>query len=150
MEANIKDIRDKFFKECTHPEKYDELKNQFLPKIIMAPHDLFEWFRPYLKSIDREISDKEIEEHFELSESQCQDPYSIAKQEGQIAGAKWMRSQSPVRINNLINEAEAIEFADWLPLNAAIVSDNYYWVSLDDEKPVAASELYKLFKESKK
>lgn len=36
--SNIQDIRKKFFLECTEPSISDGL-----PKICLAPHDLFEW-----------------------------------------------------------------------------------------------------------
>ncbi len=38
-------------------------------------------------------SDEEIREFFEISESQSQDPYWIATQEGEITGAKWLRDK---------------------------------------------------------
>jgi len=48
----IKELREKFFKECTDPVKYNGKHKQSvvqIPRINMAPHDLFEWFKPYLQ-----------------------------------------------------------------------------------------------------
>lgn len=37
-------LRNKFFAECTDKDAPG------LPKVAMAPHDLFEWFKPYIKN----------------------------------------------------------------------------------------------------
>jgi hypothetical protein len=34
-------------------------------------------------------TEEEIKDHFAISESSCQDPYMIAKEEHNIEGAKW-------------------------------------------------------------
>ncbi len=50
----IKELRDKFFKECTNKGNTGHLQ---LPKVVMAPHDLFEWFKPDLQAA---ISDNSL------------------------------------------------------------------------------------------
>ncbi len=40
---NTKELRDKFFDECVEQKK-----------ISLAPHDLFEWFKPFLKDLEKE------------------------------------------------------------------------------------------------
>ena len=43
-------LREKFFKECTDAIPIPgESTNKTYPKVNMAPHDLFEWFKPYLQ-----------------------------------------------------------------------------------------------------
>lgn len=57
-EPVIDNLRDKFFKECTkdvEPGKY----SLGIKKVDMAPHDLFEWFAPYLKSNSEPVIDWE-------------------------------------------------------------------------------------------
>lgn len=44
-----------------------------------------------------------------------------------------------------IDKTLAIEFAEWLPQNAAIAEDEYYWISLKDGKTISASGLYDIF-----
>lgn len=57
-QIKISELREKFFKECTE----NEFAFKYEPKLTKDPHDLFEWFKPYLKipSIDWEG----LEEHF--------------------------------------------------------------------------------------
>lgn len=45
----IKKIRDKFFAECTEKMEVDSPNKKYTyPRVSLAPHDLFEWFKKYL------------------------------------------------------------------------------------------------------
>jgi hypothetical protein len=55
--VNWNQLRDKFFKECTDIEQFDQRGGLAERRIInIAPHDLFEWFKKQLQSVEAEKS----------------------------------------------------------------------------------------------
>ena len=44
IEVDWKKLREKFFEECVIDSKIPQ-SNKRIPKVDMAPHDLFEWFK---------------------------------------------------------------------------------------------------------
>lgn len=53
---SIKGLRDKFFHECT--ERYPDITGSTLPRVSLAPHDLFEWFKPFFFSHKEDVGFK--------------------------------------------------------------------------------------------
>lgn len=51
---NIEEIRDKYFKECTNFKDVELSVTKSL-KVILAPHDLFEWFKKEFKEENSHI-----------------------------------------------------------------------------------------------
>lgn len=49
----VSELRDKFYAECV-----SHARGNVLAKIDMTPHNLFEWFRPYLKTPDQFVEPK--------------------------------------------------------------------------------------------
>jgi len=67
------EIREKFFKECT--EEHGRLNLAYRPrKINLMPHDLFEWFRPFLRpelglSAEEFLKSKGIQDVYQLEDN---------------------------------------------------------------------------------
>ncbi len=126
--------------------------DKFGTPAFITGKSLKETFHPEVHNVlmpieNKFVTDNQIKEYFELSESQCQDPYCIAKQAGQIEGAKWARYfESPDT-----KEKEAITFHAWLHENTTaheVHGDcRYYNIGMVKLMPI--NELYMIFEQSK-